>query len=97
MPEGGMTNKQANKHTNKKKSKKTIIITMEHEDDGVTNCDKVGTIPKCLVKGWEHLEIKGQVEIILSIALLRSVKILKRVLETLWDLLSLKLQWKFIS
>ena len=41
-----------------------------------------GTIPKGLVKGLENLEIRGQVETIQTTALLRSTRILKRVLET---------------
>ena len=42
----------------------------------------LGTIPKGLVKGLEDLEITGRVEIILTIALLRSAGILRRVQET---------------
>ena len=40
------------------------------------------TIPKGLVKGLEDLEIRRQVETIQTTALLRWVKILRRVLET---------------
>ena len=39
----------------------------------------------------------GRVETIQTTALLRTAKILRRVLETWGDLLSLKLQWKTIS
>ena len=42
----------------------------------------LGTIPKGLVKGLEHLEKKGQVETIMTTTLLRSAKILRRDLET---------------
>ena len=42
----------------------------------------LGTIPKRLVKGLEELEIKGHVEIIQTTALLRSARILRRVLGT---------------
>ena len=42
----------------------------------------LGTILKGLVKGLEDLEINGQVETIQSTALLRSARILRRVLET---------------
>ena len=55
-----------------------------------------GTVNKGLIKGLEDSEIKGRVETIQTIALLRSARILRRVLETL-DLLSLKLQWETSS
>ena len=42
----------------------------------------LGTIPIGLVNGLEDLEIKGQVESIQSTVLLRSARILRRVLET---------------
>ena len=51
----------------------------------------LGTITKGLLKGLEDLEIGGRT------ALLRTARILRRVLETWGDLLSLKLQWKTIS
>ena len=41
-----------------------------------------GTVTKGLVKGPENLEIRGQVETIQTWALLRLVRILRRVLET---------------
>ena len=56
-----------------------------------------GTVIKGLIKVLEDLEIRGRVETIQTIALLRSARILRRVLETWEDLLSLKLQWKTIS
>ena len=40
------------------------------------------TIPKTLVKGLAELSIEGRVKAIQTTALLRSVKILRRVLET---------------
>ena len=52
----------------------------------------LGTIPKCLVKGHEDVEIRGQVESIQTTALSRSARILRRVLDTLGDLLSLNLR-----
>ena len=52
----------------------------------------LGTITKGLLKGLENLEIGGRTETIQTTALLRTVRILRRVLETLGDLLSLKLQ-----
>ena len=57
----------------------------------------LGTITKGLLKGLEDLEIGGRTETIQTIALLRTARILKRVLETWGDLLSLKLQRKIIS
>ena len=56
-----------------------------------------GTITKGLLRGLEDLEFRGRVETIQMTALLRLARILKRVLETWGDLLSLKLQWKTIS
>ena len=56
-----------------------------------------GTITKGLLKDLEDLEVGGRVETIQMSALLRTAKILRRVLETWGDLLSLKLQWKTIS
>ena len=52
----------------------------------------LGTITKGLLKGLEDLEVGGQVETIQTTALLRTVRILRRVLETCGVLLSLKLQ-----
>ena len=40
------------------------------------------------------MEVGGRVETIQTTALLRTARILRRVLETWGDLLSLKLQWK---
>ena len=40
----------------------------------------LGTIPKSLVKGLEDLEIRGRAETIQTIELLRSARILRRVL-----------------
>ena len=57
----------------------------------------LGTITKELLKGLEDLEVGGRVETIQMTALLRTARILRRVLGTWGDLLSLKLQWKTIS
>ena len=56
-----------------------------------------GTVTKGLLKGLEDLEVGYRVETIQTTALLKTVRILRRVLETWEDLLSLKLQWKTIS
>ena len=52
----------------------------------------LGTVTNGLVEGPEDLEAKRSVETIQTTALLRSVRILRRVLEIWGDLLSLKLQ-----
>ena len=51
-----------------------------------------GTITKGLLKGLENLEVGERVETIRMTALLRTARIMRRVLETCGDLLSLKLQ-----
>ena len=53
-----------------------------------------GTVIKGLLKGLVDLEVGGRVETIPMTALLRTARILRRVLETWGDLLSLKLQWE---
>ena len=57
----------------------------------------LGTETKGLLKGIEDLEIGGRVETIQTTALLRTARILRRVMETWGDLLSFKLKWKTIS
>ena len=54
------------------------------------------TIRKGLIKELKDLVIR-QVENLQTTALLRSARILRRVLETCIDLLLLKLQWETIS
>ena len=48
----------------------------------------LGTVTRRLVQGLEDLEIRGRGETIQTTALLRSTKILRRLLETWGDLLS---------
>ena len=55
-----------------------------------------GTVTKGLLKGLEDLEAGGRMETIQITLLLRTARLLRRVLETWGDLLSLKLQWKTI-
>ena len=50
------------------------------------------TTTKGLLKGLEGLEIRGREETIQTTTLLRTVRILRRVLENRGDLLSLRLQ-----
>ena len=57
----------------------------------------LGAITKGLFKGLEDLEVGEWVETIQTTTLLIKARILRRVLETWGDLLSLKLQWKTIS
>ena len=61
--------------------------------------DVLGTIPKGIIKikRMKDLEIREQVEIISTTELLRLARILRRVLETWEDMLSLKSQWKAIA
>ena len=56
-----------------------------------------GKINKGLLKGLDYLEVGERVKTIQMTALLRTARILRRVLGTWGDLLSLKLQWKPIS
>ena len=55
-----------------------------------------GTVTKGLLKGQEDLEVGGRVETIQTTTLLRTTRILRRVLETWGYLLSLNPQWKTI-
>ena len=57
----------------------------------------LGRVTKGLIMGLEELEIRDRVETIQTTALLRSARILRRVLETWGDLLSLKLQLETIG
>ena len=57
----------------------------------------IGTVTKGLFKSLEDLDVGGRVETNQTTALLKTARILRRVLETWGDLLSLKLQWKTIS
>ena len=71
---------------------------MEHEGDGDTNSNWCTlNNPQRFGNGTRNLEIREQVEIIQTAALLRSARILRRVLVTWRDLMSLKLQWNTIS
>ena len=51
------------------------------------------TVTKGLLKGLDDLEVGGREETIQTTVLLWTARILRRVLETWGDLLSLKLQW----
>ena len=53
-----------------------------------------GTVTKGLLKSLEDLEIGGRVETIQTTALLKTARILRRVLETWGDLLSPNLHRK---
>ena len=65
----------------------------EHEGDGDTNCNWcTRNNSQSLEKGLDDLEIRGRVETIQTTELLRSVRILRRVLETWGDLMTFKFQ-----
>ena len=72
----------------KKKKKKKKKKTMEHNGDGDISCNWCAW--KRLLKGFDDLEVRGQVKTIQTTALLRSARILTRVPETWKDLLSLR-------
>ena len=55
------------------------------------------TVTTGLLKGLENLEVGGRVETIQTPVLLRTTRILRSVLETWEDFMSLKIQWKTIS
>ena len=57
----------------------------------------LGTVTKGLLKGLEDLEVGDRVETIQTTTLSKTARILRRVLETWGDLLSLNLQWNTIS
>ena len=59
--------------------------------------DAFGTVTKGLLKGLEDLEVGGRVDTTQTTPLLRTARILRRVLETWGDLLSLQLQWKTVN
>ena len=56
-----------------------------------------GIETKGLLKGLEDLEVGERVETLQTTPLLRIARILRRVLKTWGDLLSLRLQWKTIG
>ena len=56
--------------------------------------DAFATVTNGLLKRLEDLEVGGRVKTIQTTAVLRTARILRRVLETWGDLLSLKLKWK---
>ena len=53
-----------------------------------------GTVTYGLLKGPEDLEVGDRVETIQTTALLKTARMLRSVLETWEDLLSLNIQWK---
>ena len=69
-----------------------LLKTVEHESDSDTMV--IGmfcTVTKGSIKGLEDLEISRRVENIQTTTLLRSARILRGVMETRGDLMSLKL------
>ena len=68
---------------------KNIKVTVIPIVDGI-----LGIIPKNLEKREDELDISGRIETILMTALIKSVRILWRILEIWGDLQSFKLLWK---
>ena len=65
---------------------------VEHAGDNISIViGAFGTVTKGLLKELEDLEVAGRVQTIQSTASLRTARILRKVLETWGDLLSLKL------
>ena len=56
----------------------------------------LGTVTKGLVQRLDDLEIREREETIQTIALLRSARILRKILETCGNMLLLGLLWKTI-
>ena len=56
-----------------------------------------GAVTKVLLKSQGDLEVGGRVETIQTTSLVKTARILRRVLETWGDLLSLNPQWKTTS
>ena len=56
----------------------------------------LGTVTKGLIQELEDLKIRWRVGTIQTTGLLKSARILRKVLETWGDMLSLRLQWKTI-
>ena len=69
-----------------------LLKTMEHDSNGDTNCNwYTGYSHQRIDAGTGGLEIRGQVETIQMTALLKSARILRRILKTWGDLLSFRL------
>ena len=67
---------------------------MEHDGDNYSNCIWCTSNGLQRVEKWlKELWIWGRIEIISTIALLRSVRIFRRILKTWLNLLTLSLQW----
>ena len=90
----------------KESEKKDIYLDLTREQKKLWNMKvafipiiigALGTVTNGLIKGEGDLRIQGRVETTQTIVLLRSARILGRVLETWEDLLSLRLLWEIIS
>ena len=72
--------------------------TIEHESDGDTICNWYSWYNhRWIATGIRKLMNQRQVQTIQTTTLLRSARILRKILETPEDLLSLKLKGKTIS
>ena len=70
----------------------------EHDSGGIrVVISGLGTIPNDFIRGLDEMEIGESTETIQNTALVRITTILRRVLGTWGDFLSLTLQWNAIS
>ena len=100
MPNSGLRRPDRPQSKNKSKQKRNKCLDLASELKKLWNMKvtvisivtgELQTILKGVIKGLENLEVRGQVETFLITRLLRSARILRRVLETSGDL-SPKLQ-----
>ena len=88
---------------NEKRDKYLVVArelekTMGDEGDSETNCNWcTWNDSQRLAKGLQELEISGRAKTIQTTALLWLARILRRVLNSWGDLVSLRLYWKTIS
>ena len=80
----GIKNKQIKQENNNSNNneKKDKNLDLARELKKLWNMHVLGTVTKGLLKGLEDLEVGGRVETIQTTALLRTSRILKKVLET---------------
>ena len=85
--------KESEKRDNYLDLARELEKTIEHENDGDTNCNgRARYSHQRIFTGTGRLEIRGRVETTQTITLMILAKILRRVIETWGDLLSFRLQ-----
>ena len=86
MPKSGLCRPDEPQSENKREISTYTLLEnkkkFEHGGEGDIVIGVLGTIPKGLLKGLEDLEMRGRIETIQTTVLLRSTRILRRVLET---------------